>query len=53
MKALCKEVERKGLGMRKREKGYTMLQEVECMTSFDLYRMEQKASRDWGMQCTT
>lgn len=43
MKALCKEVERKGLGIRKRKKTYTMLQGVESMAGFDLDRMEQKA----------
>lgn len=39
--------------MRKREKSYTMLQEVESMASFDLDRMEKKAGKDWGKQCTT
>lgn len=53
MKTLSKEVERKRLGMKKREKGYTMLQEVESVASFDLDRMEQKAGRGWGQQCTT
>lgn len=53
MKALRKEVKKKGLGMRKREKSYTMLQEVESIATFDLDRMEKKAGKDWGKQWTT